>query len=475
MVQRYSCLYVVSRNREDLLADSCIYIVCLIGQRIILTGKGYTDDDVISYNLPTPSDGDRRFKYRRRPAKIDQTIDYCYPFHSACWTLLEQASGHKFLDKDIIGLFNVFESFPYNRKSRCLKWGHNYYFEDMLTFNSSHQLFIEGSLIALNKGNQDILGDPSQFDFNNKAAKKQLDMTLKREELQSGTLKLASHESRLLFLSSELLLSVISCLEFRDVLNLFLTCKWLSLSYGTGGSLLPTSFWETRFLDCGEAAFAQQIRPSSCSWKDWFMIIKSELKNGRNRSSLQNRRRIWKLGIELGAMVRTINEPGRALHGNIIESLPVDMRGSVSSLAETNGIEGCQELKRIYVHFGNGTLRTILPTYTTVSDRRLISGLTFIFGDGSSIDAGYVVSRQSYCTNSLPSPEFLWLVVSPFGLEAISLDEYPHHSICESTSGYRDDIGVTRWSLKGLGDIFLGLDVRLPLTLLFEKMSLMLF
>ena len=411
----------------------------------ILTNTGYADNDIEPFNLPVPSHGFRRFRYRRDLAQQVPTPDYCYPFHTACWSLLRESDGNAVLDNDFASLFNVFESLHYNRQSHCLQWDHGYYLADML--DEDKRQCSKADIIAIHKDNEVLLADPL------------LKLNSQPESYPPGVQELKTQYSnerlRFQLLSAEILDSILCILDFQDAWNVILATD-------DGSVTLSSSFWRSRFFGSGEAAFARSMCDSSCCLEKWFFRLKSEMENGVHKTNLQNRQRIWKLGVELCTIVRTINEPGRALHGNIIGSLPVQTQGAVSSLAQTYGIEGCEELKRIHVHFGNRTVRTILPTYITVSNRRLVSGLTFIFIDDSSIDAGYVVSGRSYQDNTLP-PEFLWLAISPFGLEAISLDAYPRHFVCESPFGCRSDIGVTRWPLKGLRDIFLGLDVRLPL------------
>src|SRR4051794_10154056 len=98
-----------------------------------------------------PSQGFIRLGCRRTHHSL--AMDFCYPFHTACWALLREISGEK--PDSIETLFNIFESLHYDRASRSLSWGHNYYFED-LADERSRQAY-QGDNIAPE------LADPSQF------------------------------------------------------------------------------------------------------------------------------------------------------------------------------------------------------------------------------------------------------------------------------------------------------------------------
>jgi hypothetical protein len=410
------------------------------------------DDNTEPYNLFIPSHGRRRFCYRRSPADIDLTG--CYPFHIACWTLLQEGSSIATTGNDIRSLFNVFESFHYNRKSRCLKWGHNYYLEDML--GKEKQQSSEADIVGINKGDPTLLADPLDYVPSNRQIQShQTSLELRKQEPRNRHPLVGS---RLLLLPQEVLQLIVRNLEYYDVQSLI-------LDIGEKSVALSSWFWISRFSGQGEAAFALPIRPPEYSLEAWFFTLKLQMEHGPSRTNLLNRRRISKLGVELCSIVMAMNEPGRILRGNVVTSLRNQQRGSVSCLALEHDVEGCRELKQICVNFGNqptgSRLCAVLPTYTLISNRRLISGLTFIFDDGRSVDAGYVTNRHNGCEDLGVSPKFLFVVCSPLGLEAISVDVYPRRRICQLKSVHGSS-GVARWPIQSLSGISLGLDVCLP-------------
>ncbi|KAF4637822.1 hypothetical protein G7Y89_g243 [Cudoniella acicularis] len=477
-----------------------IRALCRVGSKPTLSDIGYIDNDTMPFNLPIPLHGFKRFCYRRSPTETD---DFCYPFHAACWTLLQDNDSEKLLNNNVETLFNIFESFHYDRNSRSLRWGHDYYFEDILDSCSG-----EEDIIAANKADLAILADPFHFSFQEEGVRKRRQkpfgllsscsswLMMRRKgaipifvsstgiiyslkswyyqrKISGLTIAIAvigsmayiycrnPHvindcpiHSGLLSLPPEILESVMCNLDFRDVDHLLKASARLYRRYSGDTRNLPSSFWESRFWAHGETSFARSIRPLSYSWTDWFFTVKSELRKGSNEMNLRNRKRIWKLGADLIALVCAIEEPDRVLHGDIVTLLLGQIRGPVAScLALKYDFEGCQELTQIYMPFGNRSLsqlRTITPSHVLISNRRLISGLTFTFNDGESVDAGYVMGRRRAHVDSMLSPKFLWLVSSPLGFEAITLDVYPQQFLDGSASRHGKKLAVARWALENL-------------------------
>jgi hypothetical protein len=133
----------------------------------------------------------------------------------------------------------------------------------------------------------------------------------------------------------------------------------------------------------------------------------------------------------------------------------------MSCLASEHDPEGCRELKQMRVSFGDdiagSQFQALIPSFIIISDRRLISGLSFIFDDGRSVDAGYVVAgHKDFATRH--HSESIWVICSPAGFETITLGEYPQE-IVDRHSESR--IAMARLPCQGLKGIVLGLNVGL--------------
>lgn len=426
--------------------------------------------------------------------------DICYPFHVACWSLLEDSQGGNLLEDELQVLFDVFESFHYSKKARALTWGKKYYFGSILDSYPGQGEDAFGrwqeDLIATNKGNTAILSDPTSF-------KTHADATQNCRPISSELLSsdpsprirtgipvglIAHNAVDFPSLPAETFQFIVCNLSCEDAQNLLRASPSLYRMY-CGGENLPDVFWESRFWARGEAAFARTLRPVISeqqnqvarggqdvapintstirsipvySWKDWFFKVKSELKEGPNKTNLRNRKRIWKVAGELLMLVSTIKNPDRVLHGDLMTS-PSSQAGrhGMSCLASEHDPEGCRELKQMRVSFGDdiagSQFQALIPSFIIISDRRLISGLSFIFDDGRSVDAGYVVAgHKDFATRH--HSESIWVICSPAGFETITLGEYPQE-IVDRHSESR--IAMARLPCQGLKGIVLGLNVGL--------------
>jgi hypothetical protein len=415
-------------------------IVCWFQDRLTLSDKGSIDNDLRPFNLLIPSHGFNRFYYRRSLVE-DETRHFCYPFHTACWTLLQENNNGNLLKHDIEVLFNIFDSIHY--RAHALRWGHNYFLEEMLGSSEEH----EDDIITRHKADPAILLDPLHFDFHQEQFQKQ---TTHSGLFSFYVRRSICNSSGLHSLPTEVFESIMYNLDFNDSRNLL----WAS---GRDPRDLSSRFWESRFWPHGESGFARSIRPSSYSWKDWFFTIQSEMIRGPKGMGLQSRRRIWRLGVDLINLMRAIQKPDRVLHGEFATSY--QMRGPVAScLAQKYDSEGCRELEQRFVPLDK-RLRAVVPSYTLISNRRLISGLSFVLSDSGCVDVGYVVGRQRDHVYSKDLPNFLWLVSSPLGFEAVSLDVYPQQFSAGSIHTYGNKLAIARWKLENVKGICVGLDV----------------
>lgn len=406
------------------------------------------------FYLPLPLQGFNRFWYRQSP--LDERPSSCYPFHAACLRLLRENDHDNSLDQDVQTLFNIFESIY--RATHALRWGHNYHFEDMLDANSlSEQKCLGKDIISENKTRLAILADPSQFHLLE-------DEIWNIRPRSCSTLLSVSNNgkpflgSRIELLPPEILQSVMSRLDFRAARNLLLASKTLYRQYEGDPYKLPNLFWESRFWTNGEFGFARSICPGSYSWKDWFLKINLEQNKGANQMNLRNRKRIWKLVVDLMNLARTIKDPGRLLLGHPAGSPP--FRGStMSCLAQKTSAEGCRELIRRTVCLRNGSqIRAVIPSYILFLDKRLVSGITFAYTNGEVENVGYVLSGKAPIVNSKVSAKYLWLVSSPLGFVSITINELPSQLV-EASLSHASNLAIARWPLEHLREASVGLDV----------------
>ncbi|KAM0311465.1 hypothetical protein ACHAO8_007169 [Botrytis cinerea] len=440
--------------------------------------------------------------------RLDEKEGTCYPFHTACWTIIEEiAPGNFFVDNGIEVLFKIFEGCHYNTHNGILSWGHNYYLEDILgALDKQERSLIQHPIADYPRLSQarsravpipqldpyqgiDIAElrfrladspsswfsqDPSFSNLENlkftpsildprpddeHQAHCQSDLVVNRagnsatsaESLPLDFQKDATFPpySRLSSLPNELIHFIMCKLSFDDTLNLL-------HAYKLGIAFLPSTFWESRFRVHNELGFARVICFPDYTWKEWFFGVNSEMSSDQGMG-LINRKRIWKLGIEMVDLMQIIQGPGRLLHGDTIADVPSQWHGStVSCLALEKDQKGCKQVTQRSVNWGETNFEsricTVTPSYVDILERQLVSGLTFTFRDSQCVNIGYIVGQRNHLIAST-TPKTLWLVASSLGIETIGTDIYPHQFLDD-----KDGLAVSKWSLEHLMGISVGLD-----------------
>jgi hypothetical protein len=425
---------------------------------------------------------------------LQQNHDSCFPFHTACLKILQEiyhSHSDGFPGNSIHTLLDIFKSIHYNTRALCLTWEHSYYLEDILDFDLNKEVPKYGfqpEIVAANKDNVAVLTDPITFDFRDE---REGVWNRKYEPLPQSNSSASNHpEGEIASLHSlppEILDLVLYRLEFNDVQNMLHASPALYRRYKGDCRNLSSSFFESRFWVHSEFGFARVIRPSSDSWTDWFFRVRSELRRGSHMQALRNRRRIWKICLELNNLIHTLKEPNRTIYGDIVPpsrfyappnrlgngvlwgefvplSLPQRPPSHSASCIVPNVLdrEGCRETLSRYVSLDENSGRqvtTITPSYIH-GNRRLISGLTFGFSDGSCTRIGHIAEEHNRHTPSpMTSSKEVWLVVSQAGFEAITTDAFPQSFLDALTPDHRRTVAVARWSLQDLMWVYLGLDV----------------
>jgi hypothetical protein len=202
-----------------------------------------------------------------------------------------------------------------------LRWGHNYLVEDITSLTKQH----EDDIVTMYRDDRSILADPQEFALFQQALEHSLPLPWSPISSTDST-STRICRSRILTLPSEIIESIMCCLDFCDVHSL--------LQATSGCITLSPSFWKSRFWPCCEAGFAKSICPPIYSWKDWFFSIQLQICKGLYKTNLQNRKRIWRLGLDLVNLVRAVEDPNRIRYGNVDTTNLDQMQGpTVSCIA----------------------------------------------------------------------------------------------------------------------------------------------
>lgn len=467
-------------------------LVCWFEGRVVLSDPGHRDGrglvfvlPIYGVNRPYPGPGSETKK------------DICYPFHAACWSILEEIALQTSLDDSrIISLFKIFEGCHYSKPGRALSWGHDYYLEEIVdAMNKRPRVNSKLDPLVINRESLCLLWDPLHVNLkdtpsasnsqsgggcqarsqpelvnlNGNKSTSPADSSF--PNFQKGTA--FPFCSRFSSLPNEIVDSIMYELSFSDTLH-FLQ------AYEHDFRSLPATFWESRFRVYGEFGFARTLCPPNYSWKEWTLRVNSILRPPSFQESFANRRRIWRIGVNLINMIQVIKEPRRVLHGDPVIDYPCQPGfrcelycrnvsyatevpcqrpcAAMSCLALKDDIEGCKVLTQRSISwvetYGELQICDVTPSYVSVSGRRLLSGLTFKYSNSPSEGIGYIVGKNDDLV-APASPKVLWLVASSLGVETVALEIYPHSFV-----DGRSDVAVSKWSLKRLKGIFVAFDVR---------------
>jgi len=87
-----ACKLYTNRSFE-IETDIGCGVVCWVGSQPVLSGLGYNDEDAIPFFLPGVP---RHSRFSTRSTLEDEEAS-CYPFHAACWDILEDIAPKDFL------------------------------------------------------------------------------------------------------------------------------------------------------------------------------------------------------------------------------------------------------------------------------------------------------------------------------------------------------------------------------------------
>ncbi len=418
-----------------------LLLVCVVKSQIVLTGSGFLNDDL--FDLPIGLLDRCRLQFQRAP----DSADSCFPFHSACWALLEDCQADQINSSGYVALYQIFQSMHFYRGA--LRWGHDYGGVSRCQDRRWNEAALNSFYIA----------DPQHFSLADRiidpVISSRVDGAIKGSyrtgihlcQRVSGRLACKNSQNGLVTIHIELLDTIIALLSHQDVLNLLCTCSCVYSRYEQG---LPASFWQSRFYPNSEAGFARSIRPKSYSWKSWFFALQRQTKTESMSIHLLNRRRIWKLVLHLVQLIHFTTSRRASGVARKIDTSPVFRCTPLS-----DSQDGCRELYQKFIPFPApkiAKLCSLMPTYISINEQRFVSGLTLGFSNGTTLDAGYVVDG-GVAQDDLEEHDELWFSFNSQGIKMVTL---------QATSRlYTDKYAVAKLCLKDCRGIAIGLDVSL--------------
>ncbi|CAG9982274.1 unnamed protein product [Clonostachys byssicola] len=348
-----------------------------------------------------------------------------FAFHAACWDLLAKI-GHI----DISVLFGVCFSMPIV-DAGIIQWGHDYggaarsqhYSTQSQPYGSRWAGFMPEELFSHIKSSlfrSDPMNIPDLYYLTQCAV---------RFEPPTYPWHSRPVTSDLFYrLPVEILQAILPTLSSPDVASL------RSASRVVACIDLPESFWASRFQDGYEYAHIFETslqRPRS--WKALYMFTRIL---ERQSHALQNRARVWKLGLKLKKLhdqVEGVSCQGLPLASKFEPDCIGDDRewfmasdGLLENTSDDwyNLREGCRGLRIREIQLPTSLKFSHLAvSFNVVDNRKFVSGLQFMTRGGEYESLGYItLFQQTITLPTTASMSALHLALSKSGIKAIAVE-----------------------------------------------------
>ena len=363
-------------------------LVYSIEDKVAFTGVGLLDN-LGATHLVAPLHTEARWDNSESSIPVgvlrQSPVDgrYGFPFHEACWSLLQQAYSPRPIP--LTRLFEVCRSLPVSHQTDCLTWDHDY-----------------GGLISI---------DSNSYPWENLLILQELDFAASDPYLVPEIQQLR-HEPSILpdasrpptprdaakplstnadifaNLPLEIITSISLHLSTRD----YLSCRLASRSY------LPVfyarQFWASRFLPYADRSwvFEAQTWDTAC---DWLWLYR---RTANGSDEMKNRQRVWQL-IEKVKEILGLKwiEPAPCSIPDKAESRWLEAAGGLrpgtgQSYQVASG--GCRRHYVREVHIPPDQLSHLAVSLIQSSDTTYITGIRLVLNQGEAICLGYMADKE---------------------------------------------------------------------------------
>lgn len=300
---------------------------------------------------------------------------YGFPFHEACWSLLEQAYSTKGIP--LGRLFEVCRSLPFSNRIGHVTWDHD--FGGLVVADEDsypwEDLFVEQE-VTFASSNPYVVPEIQQLHY---------------ETPTSPDVSKTTSNSADIFadVPLEIINSISLYLPTNDYLNARLALRsFYSVFY-------MQQFWASKFLPYADRSwvFESQNWGMTCNW----LWLYHRTANGS--PGMKNRERVWRL-------VENVEE---ILRSNWIEPLSYsitdvcdmkwlkaagDVRPNTRQPRQAFFGGGCLQFHAKYVHMPPDQLSQLAFSLIRLENATYITGIRFIFSRGEDVSLGYMAQEQ---------------------------------------------------------------------------------
>lgn len=300
-----------------------------------------------------------------------------FPFHASCWTIFREIRPDT--EIDVQTLFDVLRSFP--MQSNIMNFGHDYGGnvgwetpEVPLPSGDDHRLINELGRVDTKSGPLEIPGLRSLIDRNYGEV--------------PGATPVAHHVCPVdpeadpyCRIPEELILAIFEDMSIPEV------CRLRRASKRCANIVLPQSFWKHRVTQ-SEFEHISEARKHAASLDGQWESLYRHLRRVKEHPVMENRERIWKLGHSLWNLLDKKRD--------LSLTCPTADVDSLSWVTASRCLAPMDE----YFHRGSRALFTskasvppenshIYVSMVEVCEKRYVSGMRLVSGDGRSATLGY--------------------------------------------------------------------------------------
>lgn len=366
-----------------------------------MTGVGFVRSPRASHLVaPLDSEGRWNASETNNPfgVNLQQPIygRYGFPFHEACWSLLERAYGSEAIPKE--RLFEVCRSLPVSARIGGVTWGHNYgglisVYDDSYPWED---LFVEQAF-DLARYDPYLVPEIQQLPLETPSPPDVFQLSPSSTGVFSD-------------IPLEIIADISQYLSTKDYLNARSALRSFYAVFHM------RRFWASRFLPNADRAsvFESEDWETSCDW----LWLYHRTANGS--PGVRNRERVWRLA----------NKVKEILSSKWIDSSPypcantigMEWREAAADVllgayqSDLTLYKGCREFHHKNVCIPPGQLSNLACSLVQLGDTTYVTGIRFVLTQGEDIRLGYIADEHIISIGFLTG---FHLAVGSRGIQAI--------------------------------------------------------
>lgn len=297
-----------------------------------------------------------------------------FPFHEACWSLLEQAYSTEQIPQR--RLFEVCRSLPFSNRLDCVTWHHD--FGGLISADDDsypwEDLFVDQE-VAFASSNPYVVPEIQQLP----------DETPTLPDIPKT---MSTNADIFADFPLEIIKSISLCLPTNDYLNARLALRSFHPVF------YMQQFWASKFLPYADRSWVFESK----NWRmacNWLWLYR---RTANGSPEMKNRERVWRLVEEVKELLRSewIQPPSRSIT-DVSDMKWLKAAGDVrpDTSQSYQGFDGgCRQFREKQVCVPPDQLSHLAFSLIRSGDTTYITGIRFILSRGEDVHLGYMADQE---------------------------------------------------------------------------------